>query len=171
MPFLQDEYAALAEGMRLGTLKPAADEPQMVTWIDKRYSNSHMSTHGPGLMPGFGEQVDSTLRTSIAYSFGNCNRKTAEKVFVSREISKGESISPGPLAYKIPTSIGPKGTAMTVSGRSPLYEFGHDPYDSLHRQTGELRELKARNVDVSAELATIRQSVHRVTGGMFGTTT
>ena len=59
---------------------------------------------------------------------------------------------------------------MTVSERSPLYAFGSDPFDTLHRQSGELRELKANNVDVSAELATIRSRVHRVSGGTFGTT-
>jgi len=162
---MQDEYATLAQGMRLGTLKVAADEPPMVTWMSQRFTHSHMSTHGPGLAPGFGEQVDSVLRSSVAYSFGHCSRKDATKVYVSKEISKGENIGPGPLAYKIPTSIGPKGTATTVSGRAPLYGFGTDPIDSLHRTSTELRELKASGLDVSKELTDIRTRVHRVSGG------
>lgn len=190
---MQDEYATLAQGMRLGTLKVAAEEPPMVTWISQRFTHSHMSTHGPGLAPGFGEQVDSAIRSSVAYSFGHCSRKDATKVYVSKEISKGENIGPGPvgatprlaaiprmlrrltcaagmrlaaqLAYKIPTSIGPKGTATTVSGRAPLYGFGTDPIDALHRTSTELRELKASGLDVSKELTDIRTRVHRVAGG------
>lgn len=70
------------------------------------------------------------------------------------------------LGYAIGTSIGPKGTATSVTTRAPLFSFGHDPLDSLHRQTGELRELKASGVDVSRELAQVRARVHRIPSGM-----
>ena len=162
MSFIASEYSIIAEGMRLGTLKPAPPDLPPPTWVDKRFANSFMSTAGPGLAPGFGEQFDAALDSSIAYSFGNCSRNDAKKVYVSKEISKGEDLGPGPLGYNIGSSIGPKGTATSVTTRSPLFSFGNDPLDALHRQTGELRELKSSGVDVSTELAAIRARVHRV---------
>ena len=91
------EYAAIAEGMRLGTLKPAQPDVPPPAWISERFANSFLSTAGPGLAPGFGEQFDSKLGSSIAYSFGNCSRKDAKNVYISKEISKGEDLGPGPV--------------------------------------------------------------------------
>ena len=92
------EYAAIAEGMRLGTLKPAQPDIPPPAWISERFANSYMSTAGPGLAPGFGEQFDSKLGSSIAFSFGNCSRKDAKNVYISKEISKGEDLGPGPVS-------------------------------------------------------------------------
>lgn len=161
---LQDEYAVIAEAMRLGTLKPAAPAPIPDTWVDTRFSSSYKAGNGTericGLAPGLGEQFDAALRSSIAYSFGNCSRNDAKMVYISKEISQTKDVTPAPLAYNIPTAIGPRGTAKTVSSRSPTFVFGTDPLDPLHRQTGELRELKASGVDVSKELTQVRNRVH-----------
>ena len=159
-----DEYAVIAEGMRNGTLKPAGHEAPPETWVETRFSSSYKAGNGSericGLAPGLGEQFDSALRSSIAYSFGNCSRNDAKMVYISKEISQTKDVTPAPLAYNIPSAIGPKGTARTVSTRSPTFVFGTDPMDPLHRQTGELRELKASGVDVSKELATVRSRIH-----------
>lgn len=156
---IQEEYAAIAEGMRSGTLPPAGEDPKPPLWISQRFANSSLSTSGPGLAPGFGEQFDATIRTSIAYSFGNCSRKDAAKVYVSQELSKGEDISPGPLAYKIPTNMGPDGAAKTVSQRAAMCQFGTDKNNSA-----DLRELKAQGVfegtSVAGDLKKIRDKVH-----------
>jgi hypothetical protein len=156
---IQDEYAAIAMGMRLGTLPPAGNDQPPPNWISERFANSYLSTSGPGLAPGFGEQFNSTIRSSTSYSFGNCSRKDATKVFVSRELSKGESITPGPLAYTIPTNLGPNGAAKTVSSRAPLCYFGTDL-----KSSADLRELKACGVfegtTVAGDLKAIRDRVH-----------
>jgi len=156
----QEEYAAIAEGMRNGTLPPAGEDVPAPDWIGSRFANSHLSTAGPGLAPGFGEQYDTKIRSSVAYSFGNCSRKDATKVYVSRELSKGESISLGPFAYKIGTSIGPNGTAKSVFARAPMAQFGLDQKDSA-----TLRELKASGVfegtTVATDLKSIRDRVHK----------
>ena len=157
---IQDEYAAIAEGMRNGTLPPASEDIQPPLWITKRFANSALSTATPGdLAPGFGEQFDATIRSSVAYSFGNCSRKDAAKVYVSQELSKGEDISPGPLAYKIPTNMGPDGSAKTVVERSAMCQFGTD-----FKNSAELRELKASGVyegtSVAGDLKQIRDRVH-----------
>ena len=154
-----EEYSAIAEGMRNGSLPPAGEDHSPPLWISKRFANSQLSTSGPGLAPGFGEQFDASLRSSVSYSFGNCSRKDATKVYVSRELSKGEDISPGPLAYKIPTNMGPDGSAKTVVNRSPMVLFGTDIKNSA-----ELRELKASGVyegtSVAGDLKAIRDRVH-----------
>lgn len=156
---IQEEYAAIAEGMRNGTLPPAGEDTKPHLWVSDRFTNSMMSTSGPGLAPGFGEQFDASIRSSIAYSFGNCSRKDAAKVYVSQELSKGEDISPGPLAYKIPTNMGPEGAAKTVVQRSPMVLFGTDIKNSA-----DLRELKATGVcegtSVAGELKKIRDRAH-----------
>ena len=154
-----EEYSAIAEGMRNGSLPPAGEDHSPPLWISKRFANSQLSTSGPGLAPGFGEQFDASLRSSVSYSFGNCSRKDATKVYVSRELSKGEDISPGPLAYKIPTNMGPDGSAKTVVIRAPMCQFGTDLKNSA-----ELRELKASGVyegtSVAGDLKAIRDRVH-----------
>ena len=156
---IQDEYAAIAEGMRNGTLPPASEDPKPELWIKDRFSNSSFSTAGPGLSPGFGEQFNASIRSSTFYSFGNCSRKDASKVYVSRELSKGEDISPGPLAYKIPTNMGPDGSAKTVVMRMPMCQFGTD-----YKNSADLRELKASGVfegtTVAGDLKKIRDRVH-----------
>ena len=138
---IQEEYAAIAQGMKNGTLPPLGEDTKPHLWVTDRFANSSLSTSGPGLAPGFGEQFNARLRSSTAYSFGNCSRKDAAKVYVSQELSKGEDISPGPLAYKIPTNMGPDGAAKTVVERSPMILFGTDIKNSA-----ELRELKACGV-------------------------
>lgn len=156
---IQEEYAAIAVGMRNGTLPPAGEDKPLETWITKRFTNSYLSTSGPGLAPGFGEQYDAKIRSSTAYSFGNCSRKDATKVFVSKELARKEDISPGPLGYKLPTSIGPNGAAKTVATRSPTFLFGTDTVDSAN-----LRELKASGIyegtSVAVDLKTLRDRVH-----------
>ena len=157
---IQAEYAAISEGMRNGTLTPAGDDKPPASWISDRFRNSYLSTSGPGLAPGFGEQFHSDIKSSIAFSFGNCSRNDATKVYVSRELTLGESISPGPLAYKIPTNIGPDGAAKSVAMRAPMVQFGTDLKNSA-----ELRELKACGIHegttVAADLRTIRDKVHK----------
>ena len=157
---IQEEYAAIAEGMRNGTLPPAGEDPRPELWIASRYRNSFLSTSSPGqLSPGFGEQFHANIRSSTAYSFGNCARSDAAKGYVSQELSKGEDISPGPLAYKIPTNMGPDGAAKTVSIKAPMVLFGSDP-----KETTDLRELKACGVfegtTVAGDLKKIRDRVH-----------
>jgi hypothetical protein len=80
-------------------------------------------------------------------------------VYVSRDLSKGEDISPGPLAYKLPTNMGPDGAAKTVVVRAPTISFGSDVKNSA-----DLRELKAGGVfegtTVASELKSIRDKVH-----------
>lgn len=157
---IQDEYAAIAEGMRNGTLTPAGDDLPLANPVKDRFANSYLSTAGPGLAPGFGEQFHSRIKSSTAYSFGNCSRKDATKVYVSKELSLGESISPGPLAYKLPTNMGPDGAAKTVSTRAPMCQFGGD-----FKNSAELREYKACGIHegttVAGELRTIRDRVHK----------
>ena len=139
---LQDEYAAIAEGMRLGTLKPARHPEPPKTWMDKRYTHSHMSTHGPGLAPGFGEQVDSALKSSVAYSFGNFSRKDGHMIFISKELSKGESISPGPVR----SSAGPAGTWLLSlqSSRFPNFNLALCSSCSLHIQSRLVLDRRGR---------------------------
>ena len=159
-----EEYAIIANGMKNGTLKPAAPEPPLVTWVETRFSSSFKAGNGTericGIAPGFGEQFDAALRSSIAYSFGNCSRNDAKMVYISKEISQTKDVTPSPQAYAIPSAMGPRGSARTVSTRSPTFVFGSDPTDSLHRQTGELRELKSSGVDVSKELTAVRARIH-----------
>mmetsp|Transcript_27427 Transcript_27427/g.69785 ORF Transcript_27427/g.69785 Transcript_27427/m.69785 type:complete len:169 (-) Transcript_27427:413-919(-) len=160
---LQEEYAVIAEGMRNGTLKPAAQQAPLDTWVNRRFSSSYKAGNGCerlGLAPGFGEQYDAAIRSSVAYSFGNCSRNDSKNVYISKEISQTKDVTPAPLAYTIPTSIGPRGTARTVSTRAPTFVFGSDPLDELHRQTGELRELKSSGVDMTKELASLRARIH-----------
>jgi len=161
---LQEEYAVIAEGMRHGTLKPTEHEAPLDTWVNTRFTNSYKSGNGSerlGLAPGMGEQFDSALRSSIAYSFGNCSRNDSKLVFLSKEIMTSKDVTPAPLAYNIATAIGPKGIARTIVGRSPTFVFGTDPTDHLHRQTGELRELKSQGIDVSKDLALVRSRIHQ----------
>lgn len=154
-----EEYAAIAEGMRNGTLPPAGEDVKPEVWMDKRYSNDPKSTAGPHLAPGFGEQYNARMRSSIFYSFGDCSRKDSNKVYISKEINQGEDISPGPLAYKLPTNMGPDGAAKTVVTRSPMCQFGTDLKNSA-----DLRELKASGVfegtSVATELGALRNRVH-----------
>ena len=166
---LIDEYAIIAEGMRKGTLKPLAHEPPMDTWVNKRFSSSFRAGNGSertgilGVSPGFGEQFNASIKSSTAYSFGNCSRKDAAKVFVSKELQATPDLGPGPLGYKIPTNMGPDGAAKTVSSKAPLYGFGTDPTYSA-----ELREFKACGVyegtTVARDLKGLRDRVHNRTG-------
>ena len=134
---LQDEYAAIAQGMRLGTLRPAPDDKPPDTWICDRFSNSPISANS------FGEQYNSQMLSSCAFSFGNCSRSDAKRVYASRELSKasGETtFSPGPQMYDLPVSIGPKSGQhhLSTMGRSRNTVFGTDSRDSA-----ENRERKA----------------------------
>ena len=110
--------------------------------------------------PGFAEQFDSSIRSSTAYSFGNCSRRDAGKIYVSKELTPGESIGPGPLAYKIPTNMGPDGAAKTVSTRASMCMFGSDVKDSA-----DLRDYKSCGIfegtAVAKELRIIRDRVHK----------
>ncbi len=145
---LQDEYAAIAQGMELGTLRPAPVEPPPTTWISSRFSN------GPS--KGFGEIYDSKIMSSVAFSMGKCSRGDAKRVFVSRELAKYtiSDISPGPQAYKGPCSLGPKGLQhhLSTQGRSPNTVFGTDL-----RNSADLREYKSCGIDVDRELAALRE--------------
>ena len=156
---IQEEYAAIATGMRQGTLPPAPEDTAPPPWISTRFSSSYLSTSGPGLAPGFGEQYVSGIRSSTAYSFGNCSRKDATKVFISQELAANPAISPGPLAYTLPTNVGPNGAAKTVSTKYPSAFFATDS-----RGSADLRELKACGVfegtTVAGDLKRIRDRVH-----------
>ena len=73
---LQDEYAAICEGMRLGTLRPKPPERKLKTWITKRYSNTNS-----------GESFDARIPSSRVYSLGKTGRLGREKVWVSNEVA------------------------------------------------------------------------------------
>ena len=164
MAFIQQEYAAIAEGIRNGTLPAAGADHNPPLWIEERFSSSGLYTGcREALQPGFGEQFNASIKSSTAYSFGNCSRKDAAKVFVSKELQATPDLGPGPLGYKIPTNMGPDGAAKTVSSKAPLYGFGTDPTYSA-----ELREFKACGVyegtTVARDLKGLRDRVHNRTG-------
>ena len=144
---LQDEYAAIAEGMALGTLKPAPVDKAPDTWIMARYSNGPSGS-------GFGEVYDSRIASSCAFSMGKCSRNEAKKIFHSKELAKADAgqVSPGPQAYEIRSCMGASGYQLYLStlGRPPNTVFGTD-----QRNSAELRELKSMGIDVDRELATL----------------
>lgn len=98
---LQEEYVAIAEGMRNGTLKPLVPQSRPELWIDKRFTNSYKGGNGcarTGLAIGFGEQFDAAIKSSIAHSFGSCSRNDAKLVYISREISSSKDVTPAPVS-------------------------------------------------------------------------
>ena len=167
---MQSEYAAIAEGMRKGTLPPAGPDTPASDWINHRFANSHLSTSGRSrppvdlkcLAPGFGEQFDSALHSSISYSFGHCSRKqAAEHVYISEELCQHvETLGRGPPSYKIPSNMGPDGACKTVSTRAPTFRFGSDVKHSV-----DLREYKSAGICDGTHVATglrqIRDTVHK----------
>ena len=147
---LQDEYAIIAQGMRAGTLKQKAPEEPPELWISKRFSGTADDS-----VNSFCEQYDSRKETSQAFSFGLCTLDVSKKVSVSREMAHScvGTISPGPLAYSLRGTFGPKSAqhseASAHHARSTL--FGTEL-----RHSQEVREAKARGQPVEAELEHIR---------------
>lgn len=141
---LQDEYAVIAQGMRNGTLKERPPDEAPKLWTSKRFSNS--ISH---------ESFNSREESSRAFSFGLCTLDTSRKVYISEEMARGTvgAISPGPLAYSLRGSFGPKSAQFSESTAShaPNAHFGTDL-----RHSAAVREAKAKSHPVDAELEYIR---------------
>ena len=122
--------------------------------VKERFANSYLSTAGPGLALEFGEQFHSSIKSSTAYSFGNCSRKDAARS-TSKELS---SASPSPAHS--PTRYDNMGgrSGQTVVERAPMCQFGTD------KNGADLREYKATGITRNRrrrQLRSIRDRVHK----------
>lgn len=139
---LVDEYAAIAEGMRNGTLRPRPPQPPMQLWTSQRFSAT--APPDAGAENSFCEQFNSMKRSGASYSFGNCTLKDSLKVSVGRDMATAVSISPGPLTYTLKGTFGPHSAALVESDapRPPVANFGTDL-----RASADIRELKVARPD------------------------
>jgi hypothetical protein len=147
---LQEEYSLIAQGMRADTLKGPPPEKHPALWVSKRFSST------------FEERYSSRQRSSEAYSFGLCTLEASKKVSVSRDMNttgSAETISPGPFGYTLKGSFG-SGSAQHIEStarRGYCTHFGTDLRHCDGMMTQDVREAKARDLPVDAELQQLRE--------------
>lgn len=138
---LRMDFIQIAEGVKNGTLKPAAPPVVPDTWN----VTQHRFSHHPLTSPSFGEPVNARQSRSPAYSFGTCSRDDSKNVYIKEVQKMAAGTSPGPSAYGAKGFFGkerPIPTILSTHKKSPHAFMGSDPRDSADRREARAKALQ-----------------------------